>query len=156
MLFRSPVGVESVEPGEFAGMKQSDITDEDIDNMRRMYQGMKPGKDKDRMGKMLADAIKSRIKKKPFDPSAGIQELQPADSAQTLGDLRGRKEERARVDRGRPYSVVKEDSTSPGTVVRSVPRDARVDIAIRTDNSSNFMLQSMRTSGSIFGGGTGY
>ena len=142
-----PVGHEMVNPSEYSDMQQSDITDEDIDNMRRMYQGMKTGKEKDRMGKMLADAIKSRIKKKPFDPSAG---------SRSLDSLRERKGRGAREDRGRPISLGYDDSTAPGTVISSVPRDARVDIAIRTDNSANFMLQSMRTSGSIFGGGSGY
>lgn len=157
-----PVGVESVDPSEYSGMQQSDITDEDIDNMRRMYQGMKTGKEKDRMGKMLADAIKSRIKKKSFDPNADMQGGHipmgetPAGNSRPLDDLRARRGDRGRVDRGRPISLGSDDSTVPGTVISSVPRDARVDIAIRTDNSANFMLQSMRTSGSIFGGGSGY
>ena len=153
----------TVESESYSGQPLSqEFTDEDIDNMRQIYQQLKPGAEKDRMGKMLAEAIKSRIKKKSFDPNAEMQGghipmgESKSDGASVLSDLRERKGARARGDRGRPYSVVKEDSTAPGTVVRSVPRDARVDIAIRTDSAANFMLQSMRTTGSIFGGGTGY
>lgn len=142
-----PIEPEMVQPEEYSDWQQSEITGEDIDNLRRMYQSAKPGPEKQRLGKMLADAIKSQISKKPFNPSEG---------SRSLDGLRERKGRGDREARGRPISLGSDDSTVPGTVISSVPRDARVDIAIRTDNSANFMLQSMRTSGSIFGGGSGY
>jgi len=160
---------ESAKPSEFSGLQQSEITSEDIDNLRDIYNSLPEGAEKKRVGKMLADAVKQHIKgsgnkSDPLDSSEGWHGTPPYKDTppslrkgRVLENLRDRKE---RGDRGKGLgnnlSSNLDDSTSPGTVIRSVPRNANVDIKIKSDNQSNIMVQSMRTAGSLFGGGFGY
>lgn len=72
-------GVPMAEPSEYAGMEQAPITGDDIDNLRKMYQQLPTGKEKDRMGKMLADAIKPQIRPHAAAPEqAPFQRLAPS------------------------------------------------------------------------------
>lgn len=52
---------EVVGPEATDGMAEAPIQADDIDNLRKIYQSLPTGKEKDRAGKMLADAIKQQI-----------------------------------------------------------------------------------------------
>ena len=52
---------EVIQPSEMEGMQPAPMGAADIDNLRQMYQQATPGPDKERLGKMLADAVKQQL-----------------------------------------------------------------------------------------------
>lgn len=65
---------EVVQPESMQGMQPAPMGNQDIDNLRMMYQQAR-GPDKERLGRMLADAIKSQIAGRgaaPAAPSGGF------------------------------------------------------------------------------------
>lgn len=126
---------EVVQPSEMGGMQQAPMGADDVDNLRMMYQQAK-GPEKERLGRMLADAIKSQIAGRGA-PSVGFvtpQQAQEMRVQEKAAEAGAQAEAKAKVEQA-------ETKRQKADVLASLPKVPEINKLI--DKSMSGQIEAM-------------